>query len=164
MNSKEIFEIVHREIQHEHNLISSRMSWYVTSQSFLMAAMSYSTASQPHIRTDHNYRIARIEILLNLKRKFLSTGIIGFEHSFDDSFSSSVSFSLRKAFIPNPFQVRGANLTKGSIILLSERSIQFLDNFKVSHGRMFLKERSHCVCCASELTASFGNYPNQVSL
>ena len=42
MNSKEIFEIVHREIQHEHNLISSRMSWYVTSQSFLMAAFAVS--------------------------------------------------------------------------------------------------------------------------
>lgn len=42
MNLKEIFEIVHREIQHEHNLISNRMSWYVTSQSFLMAAFAVS--------------------------------------------------------------------------------------------------------------------------
>lgn len=42
MNSKEIFEIVHREMHHEHNLISNRMSWYVTSQSFLMAAFAVS--------------------------------------------------------------------------------------------------------------------------
>lgn len=42
INSREIFEIVDREIHYEHNLISHRMTWYVTSQSFLMAAFAVS--------------------------------------------------------------------------------------------------------------------------
>jgi hypothetical protein len=41
-NSKEIIELIDREIYSEHNLISNRMTWYVTSQSFLMAAFAIS--------------------------------------------------------------------------------------------------------------------------
>ena len=40
--AKELFEIVHREIHFEHTQIASRMSWYVTSQSFLFAAFAVS--------------------------------------------------------------------------------------------------------------------------
>ncbi len=39
-DAKHLIEIVHREIHYEHGLISNRMSWYVTSQSFLMAAFA----------------------------------------------------------------------------------------------------------------------------
>jgi hypothetical protein len=42
INSRELFEMVDREIHYEHNLISHRMTWYVTSQSFLMAAFAVS--------------------------------------------------------------------------------------------------------------------------
>jgi hypothetical protein len=42
MNSKDIFEIARKEIQFEHNQIATRMSWYVASQSFLMAAFTIS--------------------------------------------------------------------------------------------------------------------------
>ena len=42
MNSKEIYELIDQEIHREHNLISNRMTWYVTSQSFLMAAFAVS--------------------------------------------------------------------------------------------------------------------------
>src|ERR1051325_11188359 len=38
--AKCLIEIIHREIHYEHGLISNRMSWYVTSQSFLMAALA----------------------------------------------------------------------------------------------------------------------------
>jgi len=39
-DAQRLIEIVHREIHYEHGLISNRMSWYVTSQSFLMAAFA----------------------------------------------------------------------------------------------------------------------------
>lgn len=39
-DAKCLIEIVHREIHYEHGLISNRMGWYVTSQSFLMAAFA----------------------------------------------------------------------------------------------------------------------------
>ena len=39
-DAKDLIEVVHREIHYEHGLISNRMSWYVTSQSFLMAAFA----------------------------------------------------------------------------------------------------------------------------
>jgi hypothetical protein len=42
INSRELFEIINREVHYEHNLISNRMTWYVTSQSFLMAAFAVS--------------------------------------------------------------------------------------------------------------------------
>ena len=42
MNSKEIYELIDQRIYREHNLISNRMTWYVTSQSFLMAAFAVS--------------------------------------------------------------------------------------------------------------------------
>jgi hypothetical protein len=35
-------EFIHSEIQFEHQLISNRMTWYVTSQSFLMTAFAVS--------------------------------------------------------------------------------------------------------------------------
>ena len=38
--AKCLIEIIHREIHYEHGLISNRMNWYVTSQSFLMAAFA----------------------------------------------------------------------------------------------------------------------------
>jgi hypothetical protein len=44
---KDAFEVVHREIHYEHSLISSRMTWYVTSQSFLMTAFAVA-GSQGH--------------------------------------------------------------------------------------------------------------------
>jgi hypothetical protein len=41
-NEMDIFLILQSEIQSEHNLIANRMTWYVTSQSFLMAAFAIS--------------------------------------------------------------------------------------------------------------------------
>ena len=50
MNNKDIFEYIHTEIHREHDLISNRMSWYATSQSFLLTAFAI-TGSQ-----NHNYQ------------------------------------------------------------------------------------------------------------
>lgn len=47
LNSKELYELIDQEVHREHNLISNRMTWYVTSQSFLMAAFAVS-GSQNH--------------------------------------------------------------------------------------------------------------------
>jgi hypothetical protein len=44
----ERFELIHKEIHREHGLISNRMSWYVTSQSFLVAAFA--------VGGNYNYR------------------------------------------------------------------------------------------------------------
>ena len=44
---KELYELVDQEVHREHSLISHRMTWYVTSQSFLMAAFAVSS-SQNH--------------------------------------------------------------------------------------------------------------------
>jgi hypothetical protein len=38
MNQLDLLKLIHSEIHYEHGLISNRMSWYVTSQAFLMTA------------------------------------------------------------------------------------------------------------------------------
>ena len=45
LKSKELYELIDQEVHREHNLISNRMTWYVTSQSFLMAAFAVSGSS-----------------------------------------------------------------------------------------------------------------------
>ena len=42
MNAEESFKLIRTEIRTEYDLISNRMSWYVTSQSFLVTAFALS--------------------------------------------------------------------------------------------------------------------------
>ena len=42
LKSIEYYGLIDQEIHREHNLIANRMNWYVTSQSFLMAAFAVS--------------------------------------------------------------------------------------------------------------------------
>jgi len=44
------FRLVHEEIHREHGLISNRVNWYVTSQSFLVAA--FALCGDPNYRFD----------------------------------------------------------------------------------------------------------------
>ncbi len=45
LNAKDILHLVHQEIHYEHSLISHRMTWYVTSQSFLMASFTIAASN-----------------------------------------------------------------------------------------------------------------------
>jgi hypothetical protein len=45
LNAKDILDLVHQEIHCEHSLISHRMTWYVTSQSFLMASFTIAASN-----------------------------------------------------------------------------------------------------------------------
>lgn len=40
LSSKDVLDLLEKEIHAEHNLIANRMTWYVASQSFLMAAFT----------------------------------------------------------------------------------------------------------------------------
>jgi hypothetical protein len=50
MNLKEKLDFFHKEGQFEHQLIAHRMTWYVTSQSFLMAAFAASGSNQNYLQ------------------------------------------------------------------------------------------------------------------
>ncbi|MDB9410374.1 hypothetical protein PN434_17965 [Microcystis aeruginosa CS-558/01A06] len=56
LKSIEYYGLIDQEIHREHNLIANRMNWYVTSQSFLMAAFA--------ISGNNNYRLGFLSISL----------------------------------------------------------------------------------------------------
>lgn len=56
LKSIEYYGLIDQEIHREHNLIANRMNWYVTSQSFLMAAFAVSG--------NNNYRLGFLSISL----------------------------------------------------------------------------------------------------
>lgn len=61
LNSKELLDLIRKEIQAEHNLIANRMTWYVSSQAFLMAAFTITG------NNDYNYTwLAKLIPLLGL--------------------------------------------------------------------------------------------------
>ncbi|WP_072925471.1 hypothetical protein [Microcystis aeruginosa] len=55
LKSIEYYGLIDQEIHREHNLIANRMNWYVTSQSFLMAAFA--------ISGNNNYRLGFLALL-----------------------------------------------------------------------------------------------------
>jgi hypothetical protein len=68
LKSIEYYGLIDQEIHREHNLIANRMNWYVTSQSFLMAAFAVSG--------NNNYRLGFLSVFLPILG-ILTSFIIG---------------------------------------------------------------------------------------
>ena len=68
LKSIEYYGLIDQESHREHNLIANRMNWYVTSQSFLMAAFAVSG--------NNNYRLGFLSVFLPILG-ILTSCIIG---------------------------------------------------------------------------------------
>jgi hypothetical protein len=73
LNAKDILDLVHQEIHCEHSLISHRMTWYVTSQSFLMA--SFTIAAVNSVTPNAHTRLFWLAIFIPILG-ILSSGIV----------------------------------------------------------------------------------------
>jgi hypothetical protein len=66
MNLKEKLDFFHKEGQFEHQLIANRMTWYVTSQSFLMAAFAASGSNQNTLKDLFGWFIPLLGIVISV--------------------------------------------------------------------------------------------------
>jgi hypothetical protein len=77
LKSKELYELIDQEVHREHNLISNRMTWYVTSQSFLMAAFAVSGSSNHKFEWLSKPFLPVLGILTSLDSGKFSRGVSG---------------------------------------------------------------------------------------
>jgi len=66
MNAEEKFTLIRTEIRTEYDFISNRMSWYVTSQSFLVTAFTISGGDRHHYMWFLRSLIPVLGLLLSL--------------------------------------------------------------------------------------------------
>lgn len=66
MDDFNVLDTIRSEIQAEHTLVSHRLTWYVTSQSFLMTAYAVSWNHEHELRVFFKYVIPSVGVLLSI--------------------------------------------------------------------------------------------------
>lgn len=66
LKDKDKLDILHREIHHEHGLISNRMNWYAASQVFLMSAFAVAGSNMHHFPWLAKWFLPPLGIVLSL--------------------------------------------------------------------------------------------------